>query len=124
MLISSYRKCFLPPSLRCLIPAEAVKGRIVEGSAVSARSTNPLAVFSLNANSRKFLHPTSPRHHLLFVMSAIEIIGVILATSHILTIALIILWFGLGKPTTALAFRQRFRESFFPARARSIRPQR
>ncbi len=54
-------------------------------------------------------------------MTAIEIIGVILATSHVLTIALIILWFGLNQPRTFALFRQRFREAFFPARTRSPR---
>jgi hypothetical protein len=52
-------------------------------------------------------------------MTAIEIIGVILATSHVLTVALIVLWFGLNKPKTFALFRQRFRAAMFPARARS-----
>ncbi|ACO34394.1 MULTISPECIES: hypothetical protein [Acidobacterium] len=52
-------------------------------------------------------------------MTAIEIIGVILATSHVLTVGLIVLWFGLNKPKTLTLFRQRFRAALFPARARS-----
>jgi hypothetical protein len=52
-------------------------------------------------------------------MTAIEIIGVILATSHVLTVALIVLWFGLNKPKNLATFRQRFRAAVIPARTRS-----
>jgi hypothetical protein len=52
-------------------------------------------------------------------MTSMEIIGIILATSHVLTVALIVLWFGLNKPKTFAVFRQRLRAAFLPARVRS-----
>jgi hypothetical protein len=41
---------------------------------------------------------------------ALEIIGFILASSHVLTVAILLLWFGLGKPTSRAQFTNRFKE--------------
>ena len=52
-------------------------------------------------------------------MTTMEILGALLVASHILTVTLIILWFGLDKPKNFAAFRQRFRQAFFPSRSRA-----
>ena len=41
---------------------------------------------------------------------AIEIIGIVLVATHILAIALIILWFGLGIPKSMAQFRVVFKK--------------
>ncbi len=41
---------------------------------------------------------------------ALDIIGFILVSTHILTVGVIILWFGLGKPKTAAKFRSAFKQ--------------
>ncbi|MBT9330899.1 hypothetical protein [Paracidobacterium acidisoli] len=50
---------------------------------------------------------------------AMEIIGLIIVVSHLMVMGALILWFGLGKPTTAAKFRQRFRAQFFGRSPRS-----
>jgi hypothetical protein len=40
---------------------------------------------------------------------ALDIIGFILVSTHIVTIGIIILWFGLGKPKTMAKFRSSFK---------------
>lgn len=44
---------------------------------------------------------------------ALEITGIILAASHLLTIGLLILWFGLGKPKSVAQFWSRFKQDLF-----------
>ncbi len=41
---------------------------------------------------------------------ALDIIGFILVSTHIVTIGIIILWFGLGKPKTMAKFRSSFKQ--------------
>jgi len=43
---------------------------------------------------------------------SLKVLGLILATSHVLTIALIVLWFGLKKPSSAAEFWRRFKREF------------
>ena len=49
---------------------------------------------------------------------ALDIIGFILVSSHVLTVALIILWFGLGKPKSMSQFRTRFKEQMLGIKKR------
>ena len=49
---------------------------------------------------------------------ALDIIGFILVSSHVLTVALIILWFGLGKPKSMAQFRTRFKEQMLGIKKR------
>lgn len=39
-------------------------------------------------------------------------LGLALVASHIVTVGLIVLWFGLGKPKSAAEFWKRFRKEF------------
>lgn len=41
-----------------------------------------------------------------------EIVGGVIVLSHLIVIGAIILWLGLGKPTTAASFRKRFKSQF------------
>lgn len=41
---------------------------------------------------------------------AINILAYVLAASHIITVAIILLWFGLGKPMSIALFWSRFKE--------------
>lgn len=49
---------------------------------------------------------------------ALDIIGFILVSSHVLTVALIILWFGLGKPKSMAQFCTRFKEQMLGVKKR------
>jgi hypothetical protein len=40
------------------------------------------------------------------------VLGLLLAASHVVTIALIVLWFGLKKPGSAAEFWRRFKREF------------
>jgi hypothetical protein len=40
----------------------------------------------------------------------LDIIGIILVSSHIVTVAVILLWFGLDKPKSMAQFRIRFKK--------------
>ena len=42
----------------------------------------------------------------------VEVFGVVLALSHVVTIGIIVLWFGLGKPRTKQEFWRRFKREF------------
>jgi len=42
----------------------------------------------------------------------VKVLAVSLALSHVVTIGLIILWFGLGKPRNAAEFWRRFKREF------------
>ena len=42
----------------------------------------------------------------------VEILAVALALSHVLTIGLIVLWFGLRKPRSRVEFWRRFKREF------------
>ena len=46
------------------------------------------------------------------VVMTLEIIGFVMVASHITVIALIILWFGCGKPKSAAQFWAVFKEQF------------
>jgi hypothetical protein len=50
---------------------------------------------------------------------ALDIIGFILVSSHIITVAIIVLWFGLGKPKSMAQFRTRFKEQVLGTKKRS-----
>lgn len=41
---------------------------------------------------------------------ALDIIGFILVSTHVLTIGVIVLWFGFGKPKTMAKFRASFKQ--------------
>lgn len=49
----------------------------------------------------------------------VEVLAVLLAASHVATIALIILWFGLGKPKSRKEFWTRFKDEFLSFSPRS-----
>ncbi len=49
----------------------------------------------------------------------LEILGLLLALSHVATIALILVWFGLDKPKTRAEFWRRFKREFFSLSPRS-----
>jgi len=42
----------------------------------------------------------------------VEALAVLLAVSHVVTIGLIVLWFGLGKPRSRAEFWRRFKREF------------
>lgn len=42
----------------------------------------------------------------------VKVLVILLAASHIVTIGLIILWFGLGKPRGRAEFWRRFKQEF------------
>jgi hypothetical protein len=42
----------------------------------------------------------------------LEIVGIVIVISHVILIGTIILWFGLGNPTSAKQFRVRFKAQF------------
>jgi hypothetical protein len=42
----------------------------------------------------------------------VKVLAVALALSHVVTIGVIILWFGLGKPGSRAAFWRRFKREF------------
>lgn len=42
----------------------------------------------------------------------LKVLAVALALSHIVTIGLIVLWFGLGKPSSRAEFWRRFKREF------------
>jgi hypothetical protein len=44
------------------------------------------------------------------VSMALDIIGFVLVSTHIITIGIIVLWFGLGKPKTMAKFRTSFKQ--------------
>ena len=48
----------------------------------------------------------------------VEVLAVLLALSHVATIAALVLWFGLGKPKSRKDFWLRFKGEFF-----SLTPQ-
>lgn len=41
-----------------------------------------------------------------------EVVGLIIVVLHLMAMGLLILWFGLGKPTSAAKFRTRFKHEF------------
>ena len=43
---------------------------------------------------------------------SLKVLGFLLAGSHVVTIALIVLWFGLNKPGSATEFWRRFKREF------------
>ena len=43
----------------------------------------------------------------------VEVLAVLLALSHVATIAALVLWFGLGKPKSRRDFWLRFKGEFF-----------
>jgi ABC-type nitrate/sulfonate/bicarbonate transport system permease component len=43
-----------------------------------------------------------------------KVLAVALALSHVATIGLIVLWFGLGKPKSRIEFWRRFKREFLP----------
>lgn len=43
---------------------------------------------------------------------ALEIVGLVIVTLHLIVVAGLILWLGLGMPTTAEKFRTRFKTQF------------
>jgi len=42
-----------------------------------------------------------------------EVVGLIIVVLHVTAMGILILWFGLGKPTSAEQFRTRFKREFF-----------
>lgn len=42
----------------------------------------------------------------------LEIVGFLLVLTHVATVALLVLWFGLKKPTTFAEFWRRFKREF------------
>jgi len=54
---------------------------------------------------------------------ALDIIGFILVFTHILTVGIIILWFGLGKPKSAAQFWNRFKEQMLGIKKAKHSPQ-
>lgn len=42
----------------------------------------------------------------------LDILGALLVASHIVTVAIIVLWFGLGKPRSRKEFWRRFKGEF------------
>ncbi|GGG96831.1 hypothetical protein [Silvibacterium dinghuense] len=43
---------------------------------------------------------------------ALEIVGALIVLSHLMVMGMLILWFGLRKPTSMEQFRTRFRQQF------------
>lgn len=46
-------------------------------------------------------------------MNAMEIIGAIIVSVHVVGLTVVLLWMGLGMPVTVAGFRLRFRQMFF-----------
>jgi hypothetical protein len=42
-----------------------------------------------------------------------EVVGLVIVVSHVMAMGFLILWFGLGKPTSAEQFWTRFKREFF-----------